>query len=719
MSSNERRPRRWSDLQNTIAPPNSEAHRRQMLLALRKERDEDRPEGSDPLPTTNEKFDGITNKTKVPGAGFFGPHNGRTIHGWTRRLGGSVPDLIVRIDNREAGRVKEIFLQRGQMGATPFSDRAGFVFHSPFELFDGKQHKVELIEPDNNKVIASTEVHAEQEKDYKDFDSFLRWLYWHRECFAPFSNFDRRCISYMEWVAKYRTSKVRSKGTVSQPLVSVIAAVVGRRTSLERTIDSVLEQSYDNWELVIVSDGRSASVDAAVRTRQDSRIRHHHSIRQGGNETGNRCVSESEGKLLAYLGEDSWWHPQFLELMVGALNDNPEYQSVFCGQYLFEEAEAEPFALRAGPFNPSLIENRNYIDLGAFVHRRETGDAKGSFDVSLGSGGAWELVRRYTEGSPYFLPCILSNRITERWSSWRDSRSVRPDRGPRNAQAPISDVGQGVEVRPRSSVRHHSSRGNDVSVVVPSYNVPDILTTCIEQVVATVNMDRTEIIICDNGSDASTHRAIKALKEKYPSIAVEFLDRNYGFSFAVNRGIERANPAHDIVLLNNDAIPTDGWLSALTAVLLEYPDVGIVAPQQVLFPGTPTVLDHAPFADLEDEVDVNVSPLFDNLHSWNAFGAKKIIELTFAPFFCVLISRDVIDSIGLLDEDRGRHYESDRIYCNATRHIAKKRIAYTWYSKVYHLLQQSTKDLRERDAETFRAMFERNDWSDFPDRETR
>lgn len=705
MSRNEGPPRRWDD------SPDTKTRRQELLLARGKSRLRD----SDLFPATGSTSYRFPNETTGPSAGFFGLPSGRTIHGWTRRMGKGPPDLIVRIDNREAGRVQEIGLDHDQASSKP-SERAGFVFYSPLELFDGQRHLVELVEPDSRKVVASRDVLAEQQKDYKDFDSFLRWLYWRRECFAPFSNFDRRCISYMDWLARYGSSRPRSTSS-ARPLISIIMSVVGGERSLERPIGSVLQQSYDNWELVLVDDGRNA---AAVQAFEDPRLRYCRSEgEQSADEARNIGLFESEGKFVAYLRENSWWHPQYLELMVGALSDNPEYQSVFCGQYLFEESEEEAFALRAGPFNASLIENRNYIDLSAFVHRREIGEAKGPFDVSLGDSAAWDLVRRYSEDeSPYFLPCILSNRTADR-STWRHaSQAVLPNRNVKTFQVPNSIIGQPADIHPSSAVYHQSTQSTGVSIVVPSYNVPKILTTCIEQVVATVNTDRTEIIICDNGSDSLTHQAISALKDKYPKIVVEFLDRNYGFSYAANRGIELANPANDIVLLNNDAIPAEGWLSALEAVLLEYPDVGIVAPQQVLFPGTATVLDHAPFANLEREVDVNVSPLFDNLQSWNAFGPKKLVELTFASFFCVLISREVMDRIGPLDEERGRHYESDRIYCNAVRHIAKKRIVYTWHSQVYHLLQRSTADLRQRNVKAFRAMLNRNDWSDMPNRET-
>ena len=693
----------------------SRRQRRTLLRELLKKRKYGSPDSKLPHPDAAEDLTGSSATIGISRkAGFYRMRGGRAIYGWASGTNQSLPKYIVRIDNQDADQVEAIDFDRDLFRSATNQDRVEFVFHSPLELADGSPHQIALVDPDTNQVIASKEVFSEQDKGYKDFDSLLRWLYWRRVCFAPFSYFDKRCISYMEWRREFFASR-RKAANPAQPLVSIVMVEASGESNLERSVRSVLRQSYKNWELIFVDEGSDVAVSGAAPTFGDPRIRHHRSgHEQPSNESSNLETLETEGDFLAYLDGDCWWHSQYLELMIGALTDNPQYQAVFCGQYLFEEDGADPFAFQAGPFNPSLMENRNYIDLSAFVHRAGVVEANGLSEESIARGGAWDLIQRCTEDeSPYFLPCVLSNKKTDRWNVWRASRLARPNVRFENAPR----VEQGA-IYPSSPLYLHSPQRTNISVVVPSYNVPDILTTCIEHLVATVDLHRTEIIICDNGSDASTHRAITALREKYPRIVVEFLDRNYGFSYAANRGIERANPANDVVLLNNDTIPTPGWLAALEAVLIDFPDVGIVAPQQVLFPGTPTVLDHVPFADLDREVDVNVSPLFDNLYSWDAFGTKKIVELNFAPFFCVLISREVIDRIGLLDEERGRHYQSDRIYCNAARHIANKRIAYTWYSKVYHLLQESTKDLRERDVEGFRAMFERNDWSDFQDPET-
>ena len=89
--------------------------------------------------------------------------------------------------------------------------------------------------------------------------------------------------------------------------------------------------------------------------------------------------------------------------------------------------------------------------------------------------------------------------------------------------------------------------------------------------------------------------------------------------------------------------------------------------------------------------------------------ASCSLEINFVPFFCVYITRESINKIGLLDAELGRHYRSDRLYCYAVRYQARKKIIFTPKSKVYHLHQQSTKDLKKKDDKEFSLMFVHHD----------
>ena len=101
-----------------------------------------------------------------------------------------------------------------------------------------------------------------------------------------------------------------------------------------------------------------------------------------------------------------------------------------------------------------------------------------------------------------------------------------------------------------------------------------------------------------------------------------------------------------------------------------------------------------------------IDPSFDTQRGW--------VEVNFAPFFCVLIPRLTLDRAGPLDAINGRHYRSDRIYCDWVRGVLGLRVIYAAGSKLYHLLQQSTDYVRDTDKAGFEEMFVRNEWGAKP-----
>ena len=189
-------------------------------------------------------------------------------------------------------------------------------------------------------------------------------------------------------------------------------------------------------------------------------------------------------------------------------------------------------------------------------------------------------------------------------------------------------------------------------------------------------------------------------------------DINYGFTYAVNQGIELADTSNDIVIMNNDAILTHGAVESMQKAAYKLPDCGIVVPQQVLPGDTKTINEHVPFAYSQYECDVNLSNAHANINIVPVFHEGRVVELSFAPFFCVYIKRDVLNKSVGLDAEFGRHYRSDRIFCNYVRRVMNLKIYYTADAIVYHKLQKSTDMLRNKTEKDsgFDFMFNKNQW---------
>jgi N-acetylglucosaminyl-diphospho-decaprenol L-rhamnosyltransferase len=116
------------------------------------------------------------------------------------------------------------------------------------------------------------------------------------------------------------------------------------------------------------------------------------------------------------------------------------------------------------------------------------------------------------------------------------------------------------------------SPGGDVSAVIVSYNVRDLLLQCI----ASLRADGVEhIVVVDN---ASKDGSAEAARRADPEVDVVALDENLGFGSGANRGVARTSTPY-VVVLNPDLEVEPGATKALVDVLDRMPDVGVVAPR--------------------------------------------------------------------------------------------------------------------------------------------
>ncbi len=96
-----------------------------------------------------------------------------------------------------------------------------------------------------------------------------------------------------------------------------------------------------------------------------------------------------------------------------------------------------------------------------------------------------------------------------------------------------------------------------ISIVIPNYNGNKYLQDCIDALFASTHTN-IEVIVVDNGSEDDSYSWIHS----YENLRFEKLDKNYGFSYAVNKGIQLANGEY-IILLNNDTLVEEGFVEEL------------------------------------------------------------------------------------------------------------------------------------------------------------
>lgn len=174
---------------------------------------------------------------------------------------------------------------------------------------------------------------------------------------------------------------------MSTPTVTVIMSVYNQELYVEESIDSILAQTYTDFELLIIDDGSTDTSDRLVRQYDDPRIRY---LQNGENlgivATSNRGLAEAMGKYIARLDSDDIAHKDRLRLQVDFLEANPDID--FLASY-YQTLESRPRTVRA-PTDPREIADTlmvgNCFGHSTVMYRRERFAEKGLVYPNVGGG---------------------------------------------------------------------------------------------------------------------------------------------------------------------------------------------------------------------------------------------------------------------------------------------------------------------------------------------
>lgn len=112
-------------------------------------------------------------------------------------------------------------------------------------------------------------------------------------------------------------------------LISVLIPVYNKKKSLRRTVDSVLNQTYTDFELLVIDDGSTDGSMEVLRDIQDNRLRCFRKENTGVSDTRNFGMRKAQGKVVAFLDGDDLWTPLYLERLHDMIVRFPD-----CGLYM-------------------------------------------------------------------------------------------------------------------------------------------------------------------------------------------------------------------------------------------------------------------------------------------------------------------------------------------------------------------------------------------------
>lgn len=358
---------------------------------------------------------------------------------------------------------------------------------------------------------------------------------------------------------------------------------------LKDMIDSVVNQSYANWELCI-ADGSSTStvLDYIHEHYQDERIKTV-SLDKNYGIAGNmnEAIKLATGDFIGLYDHDDTVTPDALYEFVKVLNEHPDVKMI----YSDEDKINSNGTLRFDPhfksdFNPDLLRGNNYICHLLFVKAdlvRELGGLRSEFDGAQDFDFVLRLMDMLKPEEIYHIPRVLYHwRIHENsTASNPESKRYAFDAGRKAIEAhhERNHVDATVEDLPVPGFYHsiyHLHSHPKVSILIPTMDHIDDLKRCIDSVEMKSTYNNYEIIVIENNSkNEETFAYYKELAETYSNIKIVYWKDEFNYSAINNYGASFASGEYYLLLNNDTEVIEPSWMEIMLGFCMR-DDVGAV-----------------------------------------------------------------------------------------------------------------------------------------------
>lgn len=359
-------------------------------------------------------------------------------------------------------------------------------------------------------------------------------------------------------------------------MVSVVVPTYNREKQIERAIRSVLKQTYDNYEIIVVDDGSTDSTQEVVEQIADNRI---HYIRlahnHGACHARNVGVQSSRSDYIAFLDSDDEWMSDKLELQMRKIMESSENTGLVYCRMSGESRDQEKRNICPSydwpndvPLEGDLFRVllwRNFIGTPTMLVRKSCLLSVGGFDETLRCLQDWELVlriaRKWYVG---FVDKVLvevhktANSVSSDVKEHFRSRCYMVSKYYREMDEikMLEDVKKDIIKNARVYNMQEEVQawlGNEmVSIIIPTYNRAEVIGRAVASILRQT-YDDFEIIIVDDGSVDNTQEIVEGINDD--RIRYIRLEHNQGACHARNVGIQASKHRY-IAFLDSD----DEWL---------------------------------------------------------------------------------------------------------------------------------------------------------------
>jgi O-antigen biosynthesis protein len=411
------------------------------------------------------------------------------------------------------------------------------------------------------------------------------------------------------------------------PAISVIMAAHNAADFLQEAIDSILKQTYPNFEFLVVDDASTDETGEILSRCDDPRIRiftNHEKLGPAGSR--NRALRAARGPYIAIMDADDISLPHRLEIQIRFLESHPYYALVGSSYYVIDRKNEVQRIVDVLTNSDAIQEGllqQNWFGHSTVMMRKDAVQALSGYDEEYYYSHDYDLFLRMSE------QFRLSN-IGEPLCYWRSTPEAISARK-KEEQRHYAERAVLAAIKRRKEIGAAPDKPL-VSVIVPTYNRPDMLGETLQSILRQTYPNIEILVVNDAG--ASVEGVIASLD---PGVRIRYLqhDRNRGLAAARNTGIRAARGMY-IAYLDDDDVYYPDHIETLVR-FLETSEYSVAYTDAYRAHQLIRSTNHYEIT----QRDLPYS--FD-------FDSNKFLFENYIPVLCLMHRKKCLDTVGLFDE---------------------------------------------------------------------
>lgn len=544
----------------------------------------------------------------------------------------------------------------------------------------------------------------------------------------------KTAYDYTMWIKdKEPDKKVLAAQRIRQfeyrPKFSIVVPVYRPdKEFFRQMIQSVMEQTYDNFELCLADGGGEGHyVEDVVKkfARHSDKIKYKKLDKNLGiADNTNAAIELSSGDYIVLGDHDDLFRPNALYECVRAINKERDIDVIYTDEDKFDTEKKVRFSpYFKSDYNPDLLRSNNYI-CHMFVFSRAILEKVGGFRQEFDGAQDYDMILRCTESANNIKHI---HKVLYSWRCHADSTALNPrskmyafEAGRKAIQAHLDRLGidgttEMTEDLGFYRVKYHMNGNPKVSIIIPNKDHTDDLDICIKSIYEQDYPNFEVIVVENNSTSEKTFKYYEEIQKKYDSTKVVFwTGKGFNYSAINNFGVEQSTGEY-LLLLNNDTqmINPDCIETLLSHFAKK--NVGIVG-AKLYYPDN--TIQHAGVVMGYGGVAGHAFYQYGKDYKGYFSRAVLIQNYSVVTGACLMTKKDIYNEVKGLEEDLAVAY-NDVDYCLKVRDKGYL-VVFEPYAELYHYESKSRGGEDETEEKKIRFKKEQNyiidKWSKYIDK---